>query len=141
MVTWLPASVTLIERLTCLTPPLCYERPLQLFFSFVNRIGSAIENLIVWAVVEWPLIWILLFSVFGLLSAVIVFYWPSLQLPDSPDFKLFDADHPFEMYDSHYRNMFWFEKTYRVSYIIIMLFFFVFQNLKARNACKHRLKL
>lgn len=69
----------------------------------------------IYLVVEWPIIWIVAFSGIGLLSGVIVLYWPSLKLPDSPDFKLFDAQHPFELYDSYYRNMFWFEKSFRVS--------------------------
>lgn len=39
-------------------------------------------------------------------------YWPKLQLPDSPDFKLFVSSHPFEIYDSRYKDVFWFEKSY-----------------------------
>lgn len=51
----------------------------------------------------------------GIVSGIAVFYWPKLQLPDSPDFKVFSDDHPFEIYDSQFKNMFWFEKTYTVS--------------------------
>lgn len=51
----------------------------------------------------------------GVVSGVAVFYWPKLQLPDTPDFKVFTDDHPFEIYDSQFKNMFWFEKTYTVN--------------------------
>lgn len=50
-----------------------------------------------------------------MVSGIAVLYWPKLQLPDSPDFKVFSDDHPFEIYDSQFKNMFWFEKTYTVS--------------------------
>lgn len=49
------------------------------------------------------------------MSGVLVLHWPKLRLPDSPDFKLFISNHPFERYDSEYRDMFWFEKMYSVS--------------------------
>ena len=42
-------------------------------------------------------------------------YWPRFRLPDSPDFQLFSSDHPFEIYDTKFKNMFWFEKVYTVS--------------------------
>lgn len=53
----------------------------------------------------------------GILSGVIVLYWPKFRLPDSPDFQLFDNDHPFEVYDTKFKNMFWFEKIYTASSI------------------------
>lgn len=53
----------------------------------------------------------------GILSGIIVLYWPKLQLPDSPDFKLFVSSHPFELYDSRYKDLFWFEKSYSVSHV------------------------
>lgn len=122
MVTWLPASVSMIERLACIKPPQFYERSLQSFFNVINRIGSSIESLVIRAVIDWPVVWIVLFSICGVLSGGIVFVWPTLQLPDSPDFKLFDAKHPFELYDSHYRDMFWFEKAFRVSWNNLCVF-------------------
>lgn len=34
---------------------------------------------------------------------------------------MFTSDHPFEIYDSQYKNMFWFEKIYTVKLIIDFL--------------------
>lgn len=70
------------------------------------------------------------------MSGLCVLYWPKLQLPDSPDFKVFSDDHPFEIYDSQFKNMFWFEKTYTVSgYITVhcSVFCFKFRVCMKRN--------
>lgn len=48
----------------------------------------------------------------GILGSTIVLYWPKFRLPDSPDFQLFSSDHPFEIYETKYKNKFWFEKVY-----------------------------
>jgi len=61
-----------------------------------------------------------MFGIIGIMSGVIVFYWPKLRLPDSPEFKLFNSNHPFEIYDNLYRDKFWFEKLYTVIIIIII---------------------
>lgn len=53
-------------------------------------------------------------GLFGVMCTVIVLYYPKLQLPDSADFKLFVDSHPFEVYDSHHKDLFWFEKIYTV---------------------------
>lgn len=116
MITWLPASVSFVERLTCWSPRF-WKHTTNALFSSINQIGTCFENFIITAVVSMPKLWILLLGTVGVLSGVVLFYWPKLQLPDSPDFKLFDSDHPFEVYDSQYRNLFWFEKLYTVSYI------------------------
>lgn len=84
-------------------------------YSVLNAMGRTIEKVVVHAVVEWPIVWLVLFSAMGLLSIGIVFYWPRLQLPNALDFGLFDAKHPFEVYDSHYKNLFAFETAFRVS--------------------------
>lgn len=42
-------------------------------------------------------------------------YYPKFGLPDNQTFQLFKEDHPFELYDTKYRNMFWFEKSFVVS--------------------------
>lgn len=115
MITWLPASVALVERLSCLSPQWCYTRFIQVVFDAINRTATAVQELVIRAICDWPLVWIVLLATSGVYSGVVVFYRPRLQLPDSPDFKLFDAAHPFELYDSHYRNMFSFEKSPQVS--------------------------
>lgn len=61
-------------------------------------------------------------GIVGVLSGLIVFYWPKLRLPDSVEFQMFTNNHPFEIYDSQFKNMFWFEKQYTVREIIIAYF-------------------
>lgn len=57
----------------------------------------------------------LILGAFGIASGVFVFYWPKLELPDTPTFKLFVNNHPFEIYDTKYKDSFWFEKMYTSS--------------------------
>lgn len=115
MVTWLPVSVSINERSPCsICPPICGTRFVQKLFSKTNRLGESVQNLFVIAVTKAPYLWIFMFTVIGTMGAVAVFYWPKFQLPDSPDFQLFSSDHPFEIYDSKFKNMFWFEKLYTV---------------------------
>lgn len=111
MVTWLPASVSLIERYASLRRSLWCEQPLKSLFKLADVVGYGFKRTVVKAVDEWPFIWIVLFGSVGILSGVCVLLWPKLKLADSPDFKLFTEQHPFELYDSYYRNMFWFDKT------------------------------
>lgn len=51
----------------------------------------------------------------GISSGFIVLYYPKLGLPDSQTFQLLERNHPFELYDNKYKNMFWFEKSFTVS--------------------------
>lgn len=111
MITWLPASVSFIER-TTIWSPTCWKLFTSHLFNAINSIGNAFESLIIAAIENCPHIWILLLGSVGVVSGFIVFYWPRLQLPDSPDFKLFESTHPFEVYDTRYRQQFWFEKVY-----------------------------
>lgn len=111
MITWLPAAVSLVERFASMRRSLLCKRPLELLFKLVDNIGSRFEKVVVRAVDEFPFVWIGLFGTVGILSCVCVLYWPKLELPDSPDFKLFKDQHPFELYDSVYRHMFWFERA------------------------------
>lgn len=132
MITWLPASVSFVERLTCWSPTF-WKHTTNALFGTINQIGTCVENFIITAVVSLPKLWILLLGTVGVLSGVVLFYWPKLQLPDSPDFKLFDSDHPFEIYDSQYRNMFWFEKLYTVTTSIILLLYHLYSIICLKN--------
>lgn len=118
MITWLPASITLTEKINRLRPVRFCTRLLKPIVSFINRIGTSVEDFFIHIVVQWTVFWVCFFGAVGLGSAIVIFWWPRLQLPDTPDFKLFDADHPFELYESDYRNMFWFEKLIRVSQLL-----------------------
>ncbi|XP_058062470.1 protein dispatched [Anopheles bellator] len=116
MVTWLPAAVSIAERISCLMllkpfTPLTALRCNGPFVTF-TRISRRVEDTIIGLVINLPLVWIALLGLIGILSGVLVLHWPKLRLPDSPDFKLFISNHPFERYDSEYKDMFWFEKMY-----------------------------
>lgn len=115
MVTWLPASVSVAERISCISlvkPVENIVEKLTCPFKAISQLGRKIEDFIISLVISVPLLWIVLLGVTGVLSGVIVLHWPKLRLPDSPDFKLFISSHPFERYDSEYKDLFWFEKTY-----------------------------
>ncbi|KAJ6638287.1 Protein dispatched [Pseudolycoriella hygida] len=111
MITWIPASVSFVERLTCCSQEFC-NKSADKFFSFIQKVTSYIRLSVISSVLRMPYLWIVLFGTLGIASGVVIFYWPKIQLPDSPDFKLFSDDHPFEIYDSQFKNMFWFEKSY-----------------------------
>ncbi|XP_058813759.1 protein dispatched [Topomyia yanbarensis] len=115
MVTWLPASVSIAERITCFS----LVKPMDKFienltypFKTISQLGRKIEDIIISLVISVPLLWIVLLGITGVLSGVMVLHWPKLRLPDSPDFKLFISGHPFERYDNEFKNLFWFEKVY-----------------------------
>lgn len=55
----------------------------------------------------------------SILSAVVVMYYPGLKLPDSRSFQLFQSSQLLEQYDLVYRDNYWFERSNRVSVILI----------------------
>lgn len=120
MITWLPASVSISERIYCFSRSWfinlnVLSRPADKFAAFYSQFSEKIENTIVALIVNYPLFWILLLGSYGLLSAYFVLHWPKLELPDTPTFRLFSSDHPFEIYESNYKDLFWFEKMYTSS--------------------------
>lgn len=114
MMTWLPAVVAASERIHwCCCPP----GPCNRFCGFFSRGRESFERfekLIVRLVMCVPWVWIALFGSLGVLSSVVVFYWPGLQLPNTSHFKLFVSSNPFEVYDSVYKSRFHFEKNLTV---------------------------
>lgn len=124
MVTWLPAAVSINERISCRIFKCCL-RTVQRLSSKCNHLGNYLEEMFITAVVRLPYLWIILFAFIGILGGIIVLYWPKFRLPDSPDFQLFSSDHPFEVYDSKFKNKFWFEKLYTVSLGQIFRFHFI----------------
>lgn len=115
MVTWLPAAVSVRERLKS---EKCKNAKMKKFRSPLKSLGATMkkfENFVVDVVINLPLLFVTTLGIVGVLSGVVVLYWPKLQLPDSPDFKLFVSSHPFEVYDARYKDTFWFEKSYTVS--------------------------
>ncbi|XP_055384764.1 protein dispatched [Condylostylus longicornis] len=110
MVTWLPASVSIMERVSCHLGNFLSPNIISKFRKSIKTFGSIVEDYVLNAVLKMPYLWIVLFGFIGVFSFVIVLYWPSLQLPNTADFQLFISDHPFEAYDAQFKDLFWFEK-------------------------------
>ncbi|XP_067619629.1 protein dispatched isoform X2 [Eurosta solidaginis] len=117
MMTWLPAVVCIMERLSACgicNNKLPIQKLLLIFNKSITKFCHLFETVITKAVVNYSTLWICLLGAIGLLSAVIVLYYPGLQLPDSSHFQLFSSNHPFEIYNSKMKNQFWFEKSIMV---------------------------
>ena len=120
MITWLPATVSIMERLlTCNScTKLQVQKLLLKLNKSISRCCHSFEAIIINAVMHYATYWIAFFGIIGACSAVIVLYYPGLQLPESAHFQLFVSKHPFEIYNSKLKNEFWFEKSMSVSWII-----------------------
>lgn len=73
--------------------------------------GKTLESFLVKIIVKLPWIWIFVFGAIGVVSGLIVFYWPGLQLPNSKSFQNFISSHPLEKYDLEYKHLFPFENV------------------------------
>ncbi|XP_063596522.1 protein dispatched-like [Penaeus indicus] len=131
MLTWVPACVVVAERwgasTCCLCvppapvyapqlPPRCSvvcALPLRLCYFCAESARVFFEKMLPWVVVKPRYLWVLLLGTLSACSAVVVFYFPGLKLPDSQDFQLFSRDHVFEQYDLVYKYKFWFERNLR----------------------------
>ena len=69
------------------------------------------EKILPCIIVKSRYFWLVLFTTLAAGGAFVVFYYPKLQLPDSKEFQIFNADHPFEKYDLFLKKLFWFEKA------------------------------
>lgn len=113
MVTWLPACVVIAEKwhLSFLTPAHFIVRkiirPLKLF---MNRISNRYSHCLAQFSVGLRWFWFMVLGAVAIAGISIIFHYPGLQLPDSPNFQLFDSSHPFEQYELIYAKRFWFEK-------------------------------
>ncbi|XP_018325648.1 protein dispatched isoform X2 [Agrilus planipennis] len=129
MMTWTPAAVVISERSFSYVQ--LFTKRLQLpavvkqckiltilwssvkcnwLREFLNDCDQKLASI----VIHFRYIWLILFSVIAVASSVIVFYYPKLQLPSTPDFQLFESSNLFETYDMHYKYLFWFRKTEKV---------------------------
>lgn len=79
------------------------------------------EEILINGVINYRYAWIVILSALTITSAIIVLHYPKLQLPNSSEFQLFDSSHPFEQYDLHYKQKFWFERSERVSHFLLLL--------------------
>lgn len=118
MVTWLPASVVVSEHchFTLLSPANFIVRkiyrPLRIFLGKIaNDFGKILSRVAI--KLRW--FWLVTLGSVAVAASLIVFRYPGLQLPDSPNFQLFDSSHLFEKYDLVYSQRFWFEKLEMVN--------------------------
>lgn len=120
MITWLPASVAISERIYCFSRSWFlnfkfFAKPADKFAKLYSQLSGRIEDFIISLVINYSILWIVVLGLFGCASAVFVLYWPKLELPDTPTFRLFTSSHPFEVYEAKFKDLFWFEKMYTSS--------------------------
>ncbi|KAG0713160.1 Protein dispatched 1 [Chionoecetes opilio] len=135
MLTWVPACVVVAERwgasTCCLCvppapvyapqlPPRCSvlcALPLRLCYFCSESARVFFEKVLPWVVVKLRYLWVVALGSLAVCSALVVFYYPGLQLPDSQEFQLFSRDHVFEQYDLEYKYKFWFERNLRTDIV------------------------
>lgn len=110
MVTWLPACIVVSERVCW--PPLPSFRAV---LHIPQHSFSILNDKFLSSVVQLKYIWLCSLGLAALACVNVVFYWPRLRLPDSPDFQLFSSSHPFEQYESVFKDSFWFERPQKVN--------------------------
>ena len=121
MVTWVPAWIILhhkllVIKLSSKLPNLpasiapAFSAILSGTFIIANGVTNFFEKILPYMIVRPRLIWISLLGGLFVASAVVLFYFPGLQLPENNDLQLFTADHPFEKYEMEFKNKFGFER-------------------------------
>ncbi|XP_071954240.1 protein dispatched homolog 1-like [Antedon mediterranea] len=122
---WLPAIVIIneyiqrspfMQRFTFNTK--CF---LDLNQKITNLSDALFKKWIPFLVIKLRLLWIILFSLMGLVGAFVVFVSPGLQLPTS-NFPVFNDKNMIEIYESKYQKLFRFEKDSDGSSILNMQF-------------------
>jgi len=78
-------------------------------------IQTSFKIFILKVVFNFRWVWVIFFTILGLVSAITILIWPVMKLPDSLELQLFRESHPFEQYDLVYKNQFWFERILGVS--------------------------
>ncbi|XP_023308791.2 protein dispatched [Lucilia cuprina] len=113
MITWLPASISIMERLSSCTTcsKLQIQKILIMINKSINSFCTKLESFITTAILCYAPLWFSIFGILGICSAIVVLYKPGLQLPENSHFQLFVSKHPFEIYNSKLKNEFWFEKS------------------------------
>ncbi|KAF5283571.1 hypothetical protein FQR65_LT13826 [Abscondita terminalis] len=126
MMTWLPACIVIEEGIYKKCSPIkrwCspfllpywkfWDRFLKCKTFAPFKLWKRKEEIVVDAIIRFRYCWFALLSVVTVGSAIIVLYYPKLQLPNSSEFQLLDSSHPFEKYDLIYKKKFWFERSER----------------------------
>ncbi|KAK4871478.1 hypothetical protein RN001_015602 [Aquatica leii] len=126
MMTWLPACIVIEENFYtkcssiknwCSPFILSYRKFWERFLKFKTflplKLWNDREEIVVGGVMRFRYCWFVVLTLISIGSAVVVLYYPKLQLPNSPEFQLLDSSHPFEQYDLIYKNRFWFQRSER----------------------------
>lgn len=119
MITWLPACVSIMERLPSHYSKLISSNILQKLNKSFYIFGKSLEGFFINIVVKLPWLWLIVFGAIGVISGVIVFYKPGLQLPSSNQFQNFVSTHPLEMYQLKFKHMFPFEEVSMVLFTLL----------------------
>ncbi|XP_055305297.1 protein dispatched [Sitodiplosis mosellana] len=125
MVTWLPATVIIVEELN-LKLCKCWQSYVDAINVLIERFGNSMEAAIIRLVKEYKYVFLVIFFIIGISSGFIVLYYPKLGLPDSQTFQLLDSEHLFELYDSKYRHLYRFERSFTEAETFKMPIRFVF---------------
>ncbi|KAL5283685.1 DISP1 family protein [Megaselia abdita] len=113
MITWLPACVSIMERLPSHYSKLISPNILQKVNKSFYIFGKSLENFLIKLVIKLPWLWLAIFGIIGIISGVIVFYKPGLKLPSNNNFQNFVSSHPLEVYELKFKHLFPFEKSDR----------------------------
>lgn len=126
MITWLPAVFVIYEKwcsdcLMCYSPDIysfsngvyfyTCKLPYKIYYFITDWSRIFFEKLLPCVVIKLRYVWLLLFSCLSVAGIFVTFYYPKLKLPQTNEFQVFAADHPFEVYDLSIKDQFWFEKA------------------------------
>ena len=84
----------------------------------IEKFFSSVQIIVIDIILRFRYLWFTILTGIAFAGAVVVFYYPKLQLPDTADFQLFDKSHVFEQYDLLYKHLFWFTKMQNVSRLL-----------------------
>ena len=144
MITWVPAWIILHHKLLVLKLsskfPSIPARVEPVFSSVVSGtiiIASGIRNffekILPYIIVRPRLVWISLLGCVVVSSAVVLFYFPGLELPENNELQLLTSDHPFEKYELEFKNKFGFEQSFQREHSINMPLRFVWGSVPQDN--------
>lgn len=86
--------------------------------DYVSDVARVVfEKILPCVIIKLRYVWVAIFGAVALAAAFVVFYYPKLKLPDTKEFQLFYANHPFERYDLEFKHEFWFEKSLHAEYV------------------------
>lgn len=118
MVTWFPASIVAVEKigLNFFSPAnVIFRKIVRPLRQSIDSMAQSFNNFLIRVITLLRWLWLSVFASVALIGCFVVFYYPGLQLPDSPDFQLFHSSHIFEQYDLYYSKHFRFERLEQVS--------------------------